>query len=147
MGYTIQAIIGRRKQIETAAIEDATVILLAQELAMIPLGDKFRERYKIPFLPLTDEGWHSLPENIGELCSRLSMNGKIAYIEAEFFGGEGIQAYVLWQDGKMTGEVTISQTAINDAIHFLGAVPNPNLDHFDSVGLGTHRNTDDWLKS
>lgn len=145
MGYTIQAIIGKRAEIRSAEIKAGNVILLPQDLGMIPLGDECRERNAIPFLPLTDEGWKTVPESIAKLCSSLSSKGKIAYIEAEFFGGEGTQASALWEDGKMIRVPMISGDAINSALEFLGVSPRENMDHFDTVGLGDHRNTDDWL--
>ena len=113
---------------------------------MIPIGAAMQERYGIPELPLMDDRTIELPPSLLELCRQLSDTGKIAYIEAEIFGGVGAQAYVYAEMGKV-GAFVAGDRAINAALLLLGVVPKPGFDAFDSVGLGQNRSVDGWLNS
>ena len=39
----------------------------------------------------------------------------------------------------------VDRGAINVALKFLGAEAGESFDEFEAVGLGRHRNTDDWV--
>lgn len=112
---------------------------------MVPLGSGARERYGFPFLPLTDEGCTALPAALQSFCLKLAAHGPVAYIEAEFFGGSGVQACVLFPQSGADAVATISDDAINMALRWLGVQPEEGKDVFSTVGLGRHRETDLWL--
>ncbi len=141
MAYTIQALVGSAPQVRALAPEGAVIIDLPQGKAMIPLSAGIRQRYSIPFLPLTDEGSEDIPESISTIVSK---NEKIAYIEAELFGGDGAQASAIWDGGELIFGPIIANDAINQALHLLGVVRAGPSDEFDELDLGRHRNTDDW---
>jgi hypothetical protein len=66
-------------------------------------------------------------------------------VEAEYFGGHGQQAALLWQPGRrqVWGP---GAGAINAVLHHLGvAVGRAHRDAFDAVGFGRHRHLEDWL--
>ena len=113
---------------------------------MLPFTDVFLEQHKITSLPLTDEGLADLPENIKSLCKNLSINNKLAYIEAEFFGGTGTQVCSVFINGNMDIAPIISESAINQALKILGVTKNSNFDEFDALGLNTERDTNKWAK-
>ena len=113
---------------------------------MLPFTDEFIEKHQIPFLPLTDEGSELLPENIIKMCSALSNEKLLAYLEAEFFGGAGTQACALFENGKLKLGPKINESAINQALAILGVEKNASHDEFEAVGLNEHRDTNDWLK-
>src|SRR5687768_8337719 len=98
MAFTLQAFIGDADDLSRSAPIGAQVIALPQAKALVPLTKSVRERYGISFLPLTDEGLDVVPHSIEVLAARAK---KIAYVEAEFFGGEGSQAAAIWEDGKL----------------------------------------------
>lgn len=92
------------------------------------------------------------------LAAGVSCHGPVAYVEAETFAGVGVQAAAVWHDGSMTlGPLVWDSSApaadtrqpadlpINVVLAALGVVPIPPMDAFDTLGLGRHRFTEDWL--
>lgn len=67
----------------------------------------------------------------------------VAY-KAEFWGGSGEQAHVLFKDGVAQGLPVVAKDAINQALRILGILPGRHQDEFDAVGLGRFRDTQDW---
>jgi len=123
----------------------ALIFELAHTIELLPLTKSLRAEIGLPFLPLTDCGEIELPIGPRDVFARASSGGKLAYVEAEIFGGVGAQAHVLFQDGVKVSEANVGQGVINDALRFIGVVANPGFDEFDTVGLGKHRNTEDWV--
>jgi len=65
--------------------------------------------------------------------------------KAEIFGGMGAQANaIIERNGDVSGPV-IAVDAINSALRCLGVKPIKGQDELDAVGLGKHRDTDNWL--
>ena len=69
----------------------------------------------------------------------------VGYIEAAYHGGAGGQSAVIWNKGKRTDLFPQQHRAINEVLRRLGVSGKNGLDEFDTVGLGDHRNTGDWL--
>lgn len=121
------------------------LVQLNDDVQMIPLGSTARQHYGIPFMPLTDEGGVELPLAIQKLCTQLGASGALAYIEAEIFGGAGVQAHVLVGPGGRVGPVIVAHNAINIALRSLGVRPGNDGDEFEWLGLGRCRDTDAWI--
>ncbi|TDD55829.1 hypothetical protein E1286_03545 [Nonomuraea terrae] len=77
----------------------------------------------------------------------------MAYIEVELFGGAGSQAAVVWESGRvvmvpyMVEDLVGPADAwpVNAALARLGVRSDGrSRDLFAAVGLGCHRDTDDW---
>ncbi len=85
-----------------------------------------------------------MPTALALLCAELSSRGRIAYVEAESFGGQGEQAALLAEDGKLVGEPNVFLNAINGALSFIGVKQGDAHDEFDAVGLGRERDTEQW---
>lgn len=147
MSYSIQALIALQGTFNADPSNGLSVIRLDNGVEIVPIGKTIRKLYGIPFLPLTDEGSEELPPGLLELYSTLGSQRPGAYIEAEFFGGSGAQAHVLISQNGASAGVNVSGDAINDALAWLGVEPQDGKDHFDTVGLGKHRETDSWLAS
>jgi hypothetical protein len=145
VGYSIQSIVAIRGVFPAELPTGLTVVNLAGDVQMIPLGAAARKYHGIPFLPLTDDGDVGLPLAIQKLCTQLSANGDLAYIEAEIFGGAGVQAHVLVRAGGKIGSVVLANDAINSALRSLGIELGSDGDEFESLGLGRHRDTDAWI--
>ncbi|GGA29604.1 hypothetical protein [Dyella nitratireducens] len=111
---------------------------------MLPLTSDARKRFRLPFCPLTD-GAESLPVELIDLCAAISGKGQVAYVEAEFFGGDGAQASVIFNGAEKEGPITIDAEAINSALAEIGVQRLNHRDEFAALGLDKHRDTDDWL--
>ncbi|MES2261147.1 MAG: hypothetical protein V4724_21740 [Pseudomonadota bacterium] len=145
VGYSIQAIVALRGVYTAELPTGLAVVQLSDDVQMIPLGAMVRKHFGIPFLPLTDEGHVELPLAIQNLCALLSASGDLAYIEAEIFGGAGVQAHVLVGAGGAFGPVVVAHDAINAALRSIGVRTGNERDEFESVGLGRCRETDAWI--
>jgi hypothetical protein len=113
--------------------EGVGLIPLARDYLLLVEGDQTEARDHLDLV---------FPEWLRGMLSRLTT---AAYIEAEFFGGAGMQA------------AEISSGAINAALRRFGVsdgpagvlygVPlAPGKDPFDMVRLGRHRSVEGWLK-
>lgn len=148
MAYTVQAILipntARPRAIEQNL---ACVDLFVKDLCIVPLPYKRIESLGIPFLPLTDNGDSTIGRRLEELCCTLSKGVKVAYVEAEFFGGVGTQACVLYENCVQISDPVLADDAINQALRWLGVQRNQDNDEFLVAGFGMHRNTEDWLEN
>ncbi len=147
MSYTLQAFIADEPVIRAAVPADANTVRLPQCKAMIPLSARMREAHGLPFLPLTDEGASALPDGITAIGAAIARGGKVAYVEAEFFGGDGTQACVTWDSARQVSQPLVDDRAINIALRFLGVMVGDHHDEFDALGLGRYRGTDEWLQT
>lgn len=141
MAYTLQALIGEETDVRSAAPSGAAVIALSQSKALVPLTKSVREEHGISFLPLTDEGTDDVPESVRAFAAR---GKKIAYVEAEFFGGDGMQAAAVWEEGRLVFGPLVADDAINQALRVIGVAKKESFDEFEALSLGRHRDTDEW---
>ncbi|TAK94628.1 MAG: hypothetical protein EPO07_16455 [Verrucomicrobia bacterium] len=92
------------------------------------------------------------------LADKVSGFSRSAFIEAEFWGGDGMQASVVFEQSKILLGPEISAGAINSALRQMGIVERPSItffglpvtkgkDPFDMVGLGKHRSVSAWLRA
>ncbi|HEY5920122.1 MAG TPA: hypothetical protein VIV11_00570 [Kofleriaceae bacterium] len=78
---------------------------------------------------------------VSELTGDLA--ARFALIQTEYFGGIGNQwACAFTGERRETG----ASTSINAALRVLGVVRQPDQDEFDTVGLGAHRASPDYLE-
>ena len=147
MSYTLQAIV-----IPTtvrALVKDHGLIavdLPVHDLCLVPLPYYQIDNRGIPFLPLTDGGEPTIGPQLDTLCQVFSARVKVAYVEAEFFGGDGTQGCALYENGMPLSGPMVHVKAINYALRWLGVQLDGKVDEFEAVGLGMHRNTEDWLE-
>ncbi|MEU1736262.1 hypothetical protein [Streptosporangium sp. NPDC020145] len=113
------------------------------------------------FNELTDARRESGPFTLmsPEFTERLrgwSRGGRIAYVEADFWGGNGSQAAALWENGRQSwgpGYASIrvgpphEDRPINAVLARLGAIGAGALDLFDTVGFGWERDMEGWCRA
>ncbi len=144
MGYYLQAIIGKKQTLtqHAAEFQHAHVVPLAQGIAIIPLTDELYDE-------IADGGeverFAKLSPGVERWAQRVSVAAPVAYVEAEFHGGQGGQSAVAWASGSRVLGPFHSQDAINETLRFFGVRVDGAHDEFDAVGLGRHRETDDWI--
>ncbi len=145
MAYTIQAFVTKTHDATGQLPEHLRWVSLPGSLHLLPLGNDAAKFHGVPLLPFTDEGETTTPSALAKLCEDLSQNRTIAYIEAEIFGGSGTQACVIFSSGVQVGQPIVADDAINQALRSLGVSKGNAIDEFEAVGLGLHRDTDQWL--
>lgn len=144
MAYTLQAILATSGTFSGLVPLELQIVPLGCGVEMLPLCSDFRDAQGIPFCPLVDDDGTELPRPLLALCESLSKHAALAYVEAEYFGGDGVQAYALFTKGKVVSQPVVSSSAINDALRYLGVSKGEFRDEFEAVGLDRYRNTDDW---
>jgi hypothetical protein len=140
----------------------------------VPLTDELFTKIvaKNDFLPdICDERFRYLNSKLFQTGRRLSKITPVAYIETDYFGGEGFQCAVAWKDGEIEFYPSVagaeegfqmdrnSRNPINDALSKIGVqiyltedltaddIDEFTKDEFDKLGLGNYRDNDDWIKS
>ena len=146
MAYTLQAILAAPGAFSGQTVANGfRTVRLRCGLEMLPLTSELRAEQQIPFFPLIDGNGAELPVTLLSLFESLDVQSPLAYVEAEYFGGEGTQAHALVSKGKLIRPAMVSSTAINDALCYLGLDKAEFRDEFEAAGLDEHRDTDQWL--
>jgi hypothetical protein len=149
VAYFLDAFLGEREPVLglDRALAGCRVVELAQGVFMIPFNKAMRGAAAArQHDPQADPEWPF--GNIDSDCARrlvdLAGPGKIAYVEAEFFGGVGDQSSIGWLNGRLCLGPIRALEAINEAARFLGVHASGGHDEFDTLGLGKHRDTERW---
>lgn len=147
MGHNIRAIIGKSEIIEKIASDwlYANMLNLSQGYAMIFLTDKLFD--DITELSNKNNDLETSVLNyfttaIFELLQYYSFGSKLAYIETYYFGGQGKQAGVLFENGKLKIPPTSSENIINVILNAIGVYKEQEKDEFESIDLLYYRTMD-----
>lgn len=143
MAYSIQAFINEFQNSNLLKMDIPTVSL-EQNFIMLPVNKMVREKFRISTLPLLEEKDNEISVISSFGCS-ISKGVKVAYIEAEFFGGVGMQASIVFENEKIVSEPQVSKNAINLALQYLRVSKLNFFDEFDALGLGKYRHTEEWI--
>jgi hypothetical protein len=143
-------------------------------LGLVPLTEDVRSRLGVDSASAPVLGFLELRRPVADLAAEASLSASVAYVHAGFSGGPGFQAAVGWRAGKIAFGPRFTTNhgsrlwqwlwnrryqvirgkrpsgapaamAIDEALQFLGVEAVGDLDEFDTVGLGAHRLTEDWL--
>jgi hypothetical protein len=145
--YTLQALILQTNEKLIASSFGLESVALPCGLYLIPFTYDYVNAKGISFLPLTDEGLSDIGTDLKNICLSLSKNGKAAYVEAEFHGGTGTQACMLFESGNIVELAQENESAINYALKWLGISNHGSQDEFSVAGLGMQRDTAGWLNA
>jgi hypothetical protein len=147
MAYFLQAIVGNRTHLERVCPQGLRVVPLPLDarLAMIPLPDELMDAAGWPAsTELTPEEAPMIRPRVEAFLVQASQEGLIGHIQAEYWGGVGEQFACGWQGGVMVYPYG-GQHDVNGLLKLLG-VKRGTDDEWDTVGLGRHRHTEEWLK-
>jgi len=149
MAYELQAAIACMELLRpvTAEISQARIVPLRQGFGLLPIGDALSKALTDPAAEKMPEFW-ALPKGFERTLAEWSRRGRVAYVEAEFFGGNGGQVAAVWEGGKLVFGPTEDDTPlspISQALRRMGATAPGGGDEFDALGLGRERLTEDWL--
>ncbi len=149
MTYILQAFITKKSNHKklTDFYKNATAIDIGHELSLIPFTTELFDEIN----KLTDSKpigkFDSLTENIEVELLKHFNNVKIAYIEADYFGGQGEQIAIIWEDKKRIYLSDLGDNEINKVLKDFGVIADNGKDEFDTVRLGQNRRTKEWLNN
>jgi hypothetical protein len=101
--------------------------------------------------PAEVDDFEYLDQRLRRLLAAESIRGPVAYVEAMFFGGRGGQAAAVFEGGATSwqvadqGRLSWPDSPISQALRRLGVRAERGKDAFDTVGLGRHRRTEQWV--
>jgi hypothetical protein len=149
MAYTLEAFVTKSSTADEAikSFSSAVVVPLEQGVSLIPLTDTFTIELEAKYGPGPNFEFEDLPTLTGSAAKwaeQISHTGPVAFLEAEFFGGQGSQAAIGWQAGKIAFGPLQAGHAINQALHWLEITPAGQTDEFDTLRLGRYRSTEKW---
>jgi hypothetical protein len=152
MAHNVQAFIARTELLQMLAheLKRAHVIPLTQGLALLPTVAHPAEFYDEQAGNEERKGLFAelnyLSSPFAEQARRFSEQGTIAYVETEYWGGDGEQAAIVWAKGKIVfGPARANFGTINEALRHLEVERGAHRDRFDAIGLGRYRDNDDWI--
>ncbi|MER5563872.1 hypothetical protein [Streptomyces sp. NPDC002506] len=157
MSYDLKAVIAGSGLLAavTGGLPSACVADLQQGLALLPLSDAFSEAVADADQPRRGDFW-SLPPGFDRVLAAWSMEGSVAYVESEYFGGAGEENVAVWRNGRLVlGPLHLAEgelppdagTPVCRALRELGVRVREREDEFTAVGLGLHRNTEEWASA
>jgi hypothetical protein len=149
MSYVIRAIVGHVDAVHAAVREKrhARVCRLGKAMALVPLSDDLYD--ELTGSPPGDDPYEALEwlsQGAARWLADASRAAPLAYVEAEYFGGHGEQAAIVFKDGAVAqGPARAPLGPINEALRALGVAAGGAHDEFDAVGLGRHRDVEGWI--
>lgn len=147
MGYYLQAFICKEVDCENfiKTFNNARRITLDQGLVLIPMSEELFEEINNLKLSPSIEKFEFINENIEQLILNVMENKKVAYIEAEYFGGDGGQSVIIWDQNKRLQILEFGQDRINQVLKFFGIIADKGIDEFETLGFHLRRSTQKWL--
>jgi len=164
MPYELNAVIGRFDLLrsQTAGIQEAAVAPLRQRMGLVPVTKRLLEELTCSRTDHDDTAPEHQPFTVMSPAFEKTLGywarrGSIAYVEADFHGGDGYQTAAVWRpDATVWGPAHTSDFTgpregwpINAALALLDVVPSgseePDYhDLFLELGLGREQDMDGW---
>ncbi|QFZ19662.1 hypothetical protein [Saccharothrix syringae] len=152
--YCLEAVVAGEAVLRELAgsVRQARIVALDGHVSLLPMTDAFSDAVTVAGAPRLD-GFRKIPAGFEAVLAACSAVGPVAYVEAEFFGGVGVQSAQVWERGEVVlGPLHVEDephpaegNPISRALRRLGVARGGHFDEFDAVGLGRHRRTGDWL--
>lgn len=149
MGHHIEAFIFEDTMADAIRRElsSANFVALWRHLVLMPatgaVYDRLHELFPETQAVVGEVGWkYPLLTGVGTMLSR---HGRIAYIETDYFGGNGDQGAVAWSNEQLImAPVRGRRGPIDRALALLGVQRVWGQDEFATTGLDRLRYMDDW---
>lgn len=148
MGYNLKAFICREpdQNLLTEKFDWAVSVPLGQELALVPMTEELFDQINNFFTSPAVDKFEYMTENIEQIVLAAIGNRKLAYVEAEYFGGEGGQIAIIWSNNKREQILSFGQNKINEVLKGFGVIAKEGQDEFVTLGFGLRRNTKEWIE-
>ena len=147
MGHCIQ-IIATTLDVATSIGIDFSPLCMLRTIdshAIIPIEADFIDSVTNarPNQDTDDLGFMLLTDSFLDWLQALSRLGRIAYLETEYFGGQGGQGAVVLENAKvLLWPIWDDSGTINDALELIGVPINPQYDRFVALRLCDYRSND-----
>lgn len=118
MGHFLKAFIGHKDNLTPIREKfiSAKSVNLNNEISMIPMTDElFDEMNKLETSPGI-KSFEFLTENIEKKTLELIGNKKLAYVESEFFGGQGGHIGLIWNNGHRDFVGDFKKSTMNEIL-------------------------------
>ena len=128
MGYYLQAFICKHADtnIFTDNFDKAKKIEIGQGLSLIPMTEELFDQINNFVVSNSVDKFDYLTDNIETKILQLIDDKKFAYVEAEYFGGEGGQIAIIWSNYKRESFFEYGQECIEQVKELAEAAQNPN---------------------
>lgn len=148
MSHAISTFIARQPAIaalSTALGNAAFVSRSEDDLCFLPVTDDVFDQattLKGDSDPVAEK-YYRLSKALAEIAQVSSASGPIIHVFTDYFGGDGSQGAMAWNNGAVTLKPEVSRLGpINTALRSLGVEARPSMDAFDTIGLGRLRSND-----
>ncbi len=150
--YSLCALLGDSSHLKSrlGSVPGTRVIDLEEGLGLVPLSESLLREIQREWQG-SEESTHVadvfefLTPPVENWVRALSMGSAIAYMETEYFGGEGFERSAIFRDSNVVLGPLDGAGAVNRALRALGIEAKPGQEEFDAVGLGRHRSLEEWL--
>ena len=147
MGYTLKAYIGKEENLKPILekYSESQKISLNGGISMILMTDELFDEINDMKYSSGISKFELLTENIELKTIELIKNRELAYVESDFFGGQGGHIGIIWNNGKREFLGKFNKNAMNNILKKLGVKNSSLKDEFETVGLDKNRHTEDWI--
>ncbi len=147
MGYYLEAIICQQQDAAdfTSLFTNAKAVPLEQGFCLIPMSEALHDEINPDNDSSAIAPFTLLTKKTEQVLLPISFKTTIAYVEAEYFGGQGAQSAIVWATGKRMFCLPGGQQSINETLRYMGVVKEGGRDEFNTLNLGKHRRSLDWL--
>ncbi|SCL39733.1 hypothetical protein GA0074692_5465 [Micromonospora pallida] len=162
MSYQLSAVVADVDLLmeQTADLDHAVLAALRQDFALLPVTPQLVEELTGALPDFTVEELNQqqpfrlvLSTALAGVFAGWSRQGPMAYLEADFSGGSGHQAAVVWLAGTVAWGPCFdaaldrprAEWPINTALVRIGVEPGGWIDPFAELGLHLEGSTEGWL--
>lgn len=148
MGYTLKAYLGKEENLipMLEKYSQSQKVQLNNEIFMIPMTDELFDQINEMKHSSGISTFEFLTENIEQKTIQVIENRELAYVESEFFGGQGGHIGIIWKNGKRDFLTESDKSSMNKILKRLGVNRTLLKDEFENVGLDKNRYTEDWIE-
>ncbi|PIA77436.1 hypothetical protein BFR04_08285 [Gaetbulibacter sp. 4G1] len=148
MGYTLKAYLGKEENLIPILekYSQSQKVHLNNGIFMIPMTDELFDQINEMKHSSGISTFEFLTENIEQKTIQVIENRELAYVESEFFGGQGGHIGIIWKNGKRDFLTESDKSSMNKILKRLGVNRTLLKDEFENVGLDKNRHTEDWIE-
>lgn len=133
----------------------AMCVLAPQGTEPLPGGSAEAVERRGTVLSGPESGFEHMTPGLAALIEAASLQGRLAYVEADYLARDGRQSSAVWRAGRLvTGPLLLGRTEvfvgrdspIAVALRALGVLARGRRDEFLVAGLDRFRSTDAWRR-